>query len=68
MNATFRFSITERINIRLPPKAETGESVALNFVKAICHVLGLDPAVEETVYYLKSNLLKLLGTSFCEFQ
>lgn len=61
------FSITERINIRLPSKENSGESAALNFVKAICHVLSLDPAVEETVYHLKGNLLRLLGkqTGFC---
>lgn len=56
------YSITERINVRLPPKDATGESAALDFVKAVCHVLSLDPAVEETVYHLKGNLLKLLGT------
>lgn len=56
------FSVTERINMRLPPKEDTEESVALNFVKAICHVLGLDSALEETVYHLKGSLLKLLGS------
>lgn len=60
-------SITERINIRLPPKEDTGESAALDFVKAVCHVLSLDSAVEETVYHLKGNLLKLIGGSVtCE--
>lgn len=33
----------------------------MDFINAICHVLGLDPAVKEEVYNLKCNLLRLVG-------
>lgn len=34
---------------------------ALEFVKAICHVLSLDPAVEDTVSSLRRSMLKLIN-------
>lgn len=34
---------------------------ALEFVKAICQILGLDPALEDTIYSLKRNMLRLIG-------
>lgn len=34
---------------------------ALEFVKAICHVLSLDPSVEDTVGSLRRSMLKLIG-------
>ena len=34
---------------------------ALEFAKAICQVLKLDATVEEAVYSLKRNLLRLIG-------
>lgn len=55
------FQITEKLNNRLQ-KNEDGTHPALEFTKAICHVLSLDPAVSETVYQLKINLLRLIGT------
>ncbi|XP_030759546.1 DNA polymerase epsilon catalytic subunit A [Sitophilus oryzae] len=54
------FQMTERIHNRLKP-APDGTSGALDFVKSVCHVLGLDPAVEDAVDNLKSNLLRLIG-------
>ncbi|KAF5297091.1 hypothetical protein FQA39_LY02671 [Lamprigera yunnana] len=54
------FKITERILNRLPIRAD-GCSPALDFVNSICHVLGLDVAVQEEVYNLKCNLLRLIG-------
>ncbi|KAK4884405.1 hypothetical protein RN001_000676 [Aquatica leii] len=54
------FKITERILNRLPIKAD-GCSPAIDFVNAICHVLNLDPAVQEEVYTLKCNLLRIVG-------
>ncbi|KAK9679178.1 protein of unknown function (DUF1744) [Popillia japonica] len=55
------FEITERIKYRLTGQTQNGSYPALDFVKAICHVLSLDPAVEECVQTLKSNLLRLVG-------
>lgn len=52
--------MTERVHNVLKPAAD-GTSAALVFVKAVCHVLGLDPAVAEVVDHLKSNLLRLIG-------
>lgn len=54
------FRMTEIIHGRLKP-ASDGTSAALGFVKAVCHILGLDPAVEEVVDHLRSNLLRLIG-------
>lgn len=53
--------MTEKINKRLPPLSD-GTSAALGFVKAICHIFGLDPVVQNTVDTLKSNLLRLIGS------
>lgn len=53
--------MTEKINNRLRPLPD-GTSAALDFVKSICHVLGLDPALQDSVNVLKSNLLRLIGT------
>lgn len=52
--------MTERINNRLQPLPD-GTSPALEFVKIICHIFGLDPAARDTVDTLKSNLLRLIG-------
>ncbi|KAL1514239.1 hypothetical protein ABEB36_003526 [Hypothenemus hampei] len=54
------FKMTEKVHNMLKP-AEDGTSAALGFVKAVCHVLGLDPVVEEVIDHLKSNLLRLIG-------
>ncbi|KAF7265187.1 hypothetical protein GWI33_021380 [Rhynchophorus ferrugineus] len=54
------FQMTERIHNRLKPSSD-GTSGALEFVKSVCHILSLDPAVEEAVDHLKSNLLRLIG-------
>ncbi|XP_064211685.1 DNA polymerase epsilon catalytic subunit 1 isoform X2 [Tribolium castaneum] len=54
------FQITERINNRLKPLPD-GTSPALEFVKAVCQVLGLDAALKDTVSHLKANLLRLVG-------
>lgn len=34
---------------------------ALEFVKSICHVLSLDPSIEDTVSSLRRSMLKLIG-------
>lgn len=52
--------MTEKIDTRLPPSAG-GVSAALDFIKAICHILGLDKSLEEAVNSLKSNLLRLIS-------
>lgn len=52
--------MTEKINKRLPPLSD-GTSAALGFVKAVCHIFGLDRAVEDAVDTLKSNLLRLIS-------
>ncbi|KAJ8965898.1 hypothetical protein NQ314_003839 [Rhamnusium bicolor] len=54
------FQMTEKINNRLQPLPD-GTSAALEFVKAICYILGLDPALQDSVDILKSNLLRLIG-------
>ncbi|ENN78133.1 hypothetical protein HUJ04_004474 [Dendroctonus ponderosae] len=54
------FKITETVN-RVLKRAADGTSAALGFVNSVCHILGLDPAVEEVVDHLKSNLLRLVG-------
>ncbi|XP_066147109.1 DNA polymerase epsilon catalytic subunit 1 [Euwallacea fornicatus] len=54
------FKMTERVHSVVKPSPD-GTSAALGFVKSICHVLGLDPAVSEVVNNLKSNLLRLIG-------
>ncbi|XP_057662319.1 DNA polymerase epsilon catalytic subunit 1 [Diorhabda carinulata] len=54
------FQMTEKIHNRLPPQPD-GTSAALEFVKAICHIIGLDPALKDAVESLKSNLLRLIG-------
>uniref|UniRef100_A0A6P7GFS4 DNA polymerase epsilon catalytic subunit n=1 Tax=Diabrotica virgifera virgifera TaxID=50390 RepID=A0A6P7GFS4_DIAVI len=54
------FQMTEKIHNRLPPMSD-GSSAALEFVKAICHIISLDPALREPVDTLKSNLLRLIG-------
>ncbi|XP_044265120.1 DNA polymerase epsilon catalytic subunit 1 isoform X2 [Tribolium madens] len=54
------FQVTERINNRLKPLPD-GTSPALEFIKAICQVLGLDSVMKETVMHLKANLLRLVG-------
>ncbi|XP_023014693.2 DNA polymerase epsilon catalytic subunit 1 [Leptinotarsa decemlineata] len=54
------FQLTEKINSRLQPLPD-GTSAALEFVKAICHILSLDSAVKDAVDELKSNLLRLIG-------
>ncbi|XP_050295840.1 DNA polymerase epsilon catalytic subunit 1 [Anthonomus grandis grandis] len=54
------FQITEKLHTILPREPDRS-SGALNFVKSICHILGLDPAVEEEVDHLRSNLLRLIG-------
>ncbi|CAH0549983.1 unnamed protein product [Brassicogethes aeneus] len=54
------FQMTEKINCKLQPLPD-GTSAALEFVKAICHILGLDPAMTDAVCNLKSNLLRLIG-------
>lgn len=64
------FEITEKINryvpkLPTPPLAGGIESKfikpALEFVKAICHVLSLDPALEDIIASLKRSMLKLIG-------
>lgn len=64
------FRITEKINRKLPklpvpPLAGGIEGTtirpALEFVKAICHVLSLDPSIDDTVASLKRSMLKLIG-------
>lgn len=52
--------MTEKINNRLQPLPD-GTSAALEFVKAICHIMGLDPALQDEVDILKCNLLRLIG-------
>lgn len=59
--------ITEKIKFRLPAHSQNGSYPALEFVKAICHVLNLDPAVQEAVQTLKSNLLRLVGKLYKHF-
>ncbi|KAJ8911866.1 hypothetical protein NQ315_012532 [Exocentrus adspersus] len=54
------FQVTEKINNRLRPLPD-GTSAALDFVKSICHILGLDTALQDSVNVLKSNLLRLIG-------
>ncbi|CAG9856188.1 unnamed protein product [Phyllotreta striolata] len=54
------FKMTERIHNRLEPLTD-GTSAALDFVKAICHVIALEPALRDSVDALKSNLLRLIG-------
>nr|CAH7746305.1 unnamed protein product [Callosobruchus chinensis] len=54
------FRMTEKIDSRLPPLAD-GTSAALDFVKAVCHILGLDPAMRDAVDTLKSSLLRLIN-------
>ncbi|CAH2005328.1 unnamed protein product [Acanthoscelides obtectus] len=54
------FRMTEKIDSRLPPLPD-GTSAALDFVKAVCHILGLDPAMQDAVDTLKSNLLRLIN-------
>ncbi|XP_018571015.1 DNA polymerase epsilon catalytic subunit A [Anoplophora glabripennis] len=54
------FQMTEKLNNRLRPLPD-GTSAALDFVKSICHILGLDPALQDAVNVLKSNLLRLIG-------
>lgn len=54
------FQITEKIQTR--QKIYRGSpNTALEFVKAICQVLSLDKATQDTVTQLKSNLLRLVG-------
>lgn len=38
-----------------------GINPTLEFVKSICFVLNLDPAVRDTVTHLKNNLLRFIG-------
>lgn len=57
---SFFYRITEKMNNKLQPLPD-GTSAALDFVKIICHIFGLDPAVKEEVELLKSNLLRLIG-------
>lgn len=52
--------MTEKMNSKLPPSPD-GTSAALEFVKIVCHIFGLDPAVRDEVEVLKSNLLRLIG-------
>ncbi|CAG9813248.1 unnamed protein product [Phaedon cochleariae] len=54
------FQMTEKIDNRLPPLPD-GTSAALEFVKTICYILALEPAVKDSVDTLKSNLLRLIG-------
>ena len=71
------FSITQKLHKKLPAEIGTHpDSVfpilpgsylkltnpALEFVKALCHVLNLDSAIENEVTKLKRNLLRLIGT------
>ncbi|CAG9765603.1 unnamed protein product [Ceutorhynchus assimilis] len=53
------FKMTQKVHMLRP--AIDGTSAALGFVKSLCHVLGLDPAVQEVVDHLRSNLLRLIG-------
>ncbi|XP_028047433.2 DNA polymerase epsilon catalytic subunit 1 [Monomorium pharaonis] len=70
------FKITQKIHRNLPEKTLTLEEYpnldmggkesikinpALELIKAICKVLSLDKEVENEVYNLKSNLLRLIG-------
>ncbi|KAF2878625.1 hypothetical protein ILUMI_27547, partial [Ignelater luminosus] len=55
------FRIIEKIINRLPARTEDGSNPALDFVNSICHILGLDSALQEEVYSLKCNLLRIVG-------
>ncbi|XP_015122503.1 DNA polymerase epsilon catalytic subunit A isoform X1 [Diachasma alloeum] len=70
------FQIVQKIQKKVPEKVITIEEhpnldlqghdsmkiqPALEFVKAICKVLGLDKELEAEVYELKTNLLRLIG-------
>ena len=33
----------------------------LEYIKALCHLLGLYPSLNSTIYTMKGNLLKLVG-------
>lgn len=46
---------------RILPSTPDGNFPALDYVKAVSHVLDLDPSINEAVLNLKSNLLRLLG-------
>ncbi|XP_060536886.1 DNA polymerase epsilon catalytic subunit 1 [Cylas formicarius] len=54
------FQMTERMNNRLQNSGD-GTNPALTFVNSVCHILGLDSAMEEPVSNLKNNLLRLIG-------
>merc|ERR1712038_2017737 len=71
------FSITQKLHKKLPAEIGTHQdsvfpilpgsylkltNPALEFVKALCHVLNLDSAIENEVTKLKRNLLRLIGT------
>nr|XP_022913041.1 DNA polymerase epsilon catalytic subunit A [Onthophagus taurus] len=55
------FRITEKVRDRVQVQTKNGQNPALELIKSICHVLSLDPAVQETVQVLRSNLLRLIG-------
>ncbi|KAK9873901.1 hypothetical protein WA026_002253 [Henosepilachna vigintioctopunctata] len=54
------FKVVEKLNRILPPRQD-GDFQALKYINALCHVLDLDPAVQDAVINLKSNLLRLIG-------
>lgn len=70
------FAITQKLHKKLPQEIGSNEdsvfpvlpgsylkltNPALEFVKALCRVLSLDPAIESQVNKLKRNLLRLIG-------
>lgn len=62
IDCIFSFRITEKLSIKVAPTSKI-KNAALEFVKTICHVLALDPAVEDVVYTLKQNMLRLINIS-----
>lgn len=58
------FRITERINTKMSSLTNVkNESIALEFVKIVCHVLSLDKSLKDEVQQVKSNLLRLIGVN-----
>lgn len=46
----------------------SGDSTALDFVKAVCHVLALDPKLKESVEALKRMLLTQVNLGISQYR